>query len=357
VSEEVSLGGGGVIASVLPSTGSDHWPISLHWDWSSEPLRKPFRFEKFWLEHKDFKDLVAHWWKETSTPEGTNMYYLQKKLQALKAKIREWNRDHFGNIFQDKEQVKKDLEDLYRQGMALGWDDELRIQERNLLEQLEGRERQEEIYWRQKSRNLWLQEGEKNTKFFHNSVIQNRHRTKILKIKDREGRLVESRGEVEEVLVDHFSNVLKEEGTDRSNDIDQITRLIPRVVTREHNALLLKAISLQEVEEAVNQMQLGKAPGPDGFTSNFFHHFWELIKEEVWAAVEESRRKGGILKAFNATFLTLIPKEEGADTSDKFRPIALCNVIYKIISKVIANRLKPLLPFLISPEQSGFVEG
>ena len=104
-------------------------------------------------------------------------------------------------------------------------------------------------------------------------------------------------------------------------------------------------------------MALGKAPALDGFTSNFFHFFWDLVKEDVLNIVEESRTKKGVLKAFNATFLTLIPKEVGADTPDKFRPIALSNVIYKIISKVIANRLKPLLPLLISPEQSGFVEG
>ena len=64
-----------------------------------------------------------------------------------------------------------------------------------------------------------------------------------------------------------------------------------------------------------------------------------------------------MLKALNATFLALIPKEKGMEDPVKLRPIALCNVIYKIISKVIANRLRPLLPFLISPEQVGFVEG
>ena len=64
-----------------------------------------------------------------------------------------------------------------------------------------------------------------------------------------------------------------------------------------------------------------------------------------------------MLKSFNVTFLDLIPKGEGADSPDKFRSIALCNVIYKIITKVITNRQKPLLPGLISPEQSGFVEG
>lgn len=103
-------------------------------------------------------------------------------------------------------------------------------------------------------------------------------------------------------------------------------------------------------------MALGNAPGPDGFTSNFFHFFWELIKGEVLTTVEESRRNCGVLKAFNATFLSLILKEEGADSPSKFRLIALCNVIYKIITKVIANMPKPLLPILISPEQSGFVE-
>ena len=82
-----------------------------------------------------------------------------------------------------------------------------------------------------------------------------------------------------------------------------------------------------------------------------------MIKGEVWAIVEESKTSRGVLKAFNATFLALIPKSEGANSPGKFRPIALYNVVYKIISKVIANRLKPLLPWIISPKQSGFMEG
>ena len=100
----------------------------------------------------------------------------------------------------------------------------------------------------------------------------------------------------------------------------------------------------------MSQMAQGKAPCLDGFTTNFFHFFSDLIKDKVWAIMEESRRKRGVLKAFNATFLALIPKGEGADSLDKFRPIPLCNVIYKIITKVIANHLKPLLLGLISLE-------
>lgn len=73
--------------------------------------------------------------------------------------------------------------------------------------------------------------------------------------------------------------------------------------------------------------------------------------------VEDSRMNKTILKALNTSFIALIPKQEAAQTPNKFRPIALCNVVYKIISKVVANRLKPLLPSLVSVEQSRYVEG
>jgi hypothetical protein len=104
-------------------------------------------------------------------------------------------------------------------------------------------------------------------------------------------------------------------------------------------------------------MPPGKAPGPDGFTTDFFHHCWDLVREEVWEVVEESRASGQVLPALNATFLTLIPKEERVTNPKQFRPIALCNVIYKIITKVVANRLKPILTHIISKEQAGYVEG
>ena len=101
----------------------------------------------------------------------------------------------------------------------------------------------------------------------------------------------------------------------------------------------------------------GKYLGPNGFPMNLFHHLWDLIKLEVWKIVEDSTVSRRILLDFNATFLILIAKCKGVDSLDKFRPIILCNVIYKIITMVITNRLKPLLPGLISLEQTGFVEG
>jgi hypothetical protein len=139
--------------------------------------------------------------------------------------------------------------------------------------------------------------------------------------------------------------------------IHKITRNIPSLVTQEHNEALTRPITQEEVDQAVKEMPPGKALGPDGFMTDFFHYCWSMIREEVWQVVEESRTSGKVLSAFNATFLTLIPKEERVTHPKQFRPIALCNVIYKIITKVIALRLKPILSYIISKEKVGYVEG
>jgi hypothetical protein len=120
---------------------------------------------------------------------------------------------------------------------------------------------------------------------------------------------------------------------------------------------LRKPIAKEEIDQVVGDMPNGKAPCPYGFIVEFFRAHWEVVKHVVYGVVEDSRHSASILKAINATMITLIPKENEARTPDRYRPIALCNVVYNIISKVIANRLKPILPTLISEEHAGFVEG
>ena len=77
VSENMMHGKGDIMANILPTAGSDHWTICLNWDWKDAILSKPFRFEQFWLEHKDFKDLVSQWWQELVPPPGIVMYHFQ----------------------------------------------------------------------------------------------------------------------------------------------------------------------------------------------------------------------------------------------------------------------------------------
>ena len=91
-----------------------------------------------------------------------------------------------------------------------------------------------------------------------------------------------------------------------------------------------------------------RAPGSDGMPPLFFQTFWSNIGLDVSEAVLSCLNSGTILKSINHTFLTLIPKVKNPEIVAQFRPISLCNVIYKILSKVIVNRLKPFLNSIIS---------
>jgi hypothetical protein len=357
VSESIILQGLALEGNILPWGGSDHWPVRLEENFQATPKNRPFRFEKFWIDHPTFKENIKAWWQEEIQEQGTKMFRLQKKLKHIKEKLKKWNKEVFGNIDQAKKLIEERMERLQEQCIQEGYTEERKKEENQLLQDWEARCKQEETLWRQKSRVQWLKEGERNTKFFHRSTIARRSHNKILKIRDQDGIERESHQDIENTLVKHFQEIAKEPNLDRTEAIQRIVRHIPKLVTEEHNVNLCKPISKEEVDQVIQEMPNGKAPGPDGFTVDFFKACWDVVKYDIYGIVEDSRRSASILKSLNATMITLIPKENEARTPDRYRPIALCNVVYKIISKVIANRLKPLLPTLISKEQAGFVEG
>ena len=105
--------------------------------------------------------------------------------------------------------------------------------------------------------------------------------------------------------------------------------------------------------------QLGahKAPGPDGIPAFFFQAFWDIVKEDVTRAVQAFFHSGSLFKPLNHSYIVLIPKKPFPDEVSHFRPISLCNVIYKVISKVMVNRLKPIMDSLITPHQNAFIQG
>nr|GEY78953.1 putative RNA-directed DNA polymerase, eukaryota, reverse transcriptase zinc-binding domain protein [Tanacetum cinerariifolium] len=100
-----------------------------------------------------------------------------------------------------------------------------------------------------------------------------------------------------------------------------------------------------------------KSPGPDGFTDDFFKEAWDIVGNDVILAVREFFVNGKLLKELNHTIITLILKVSAPARVNDFRPISCCNVLFKCISKVIANRIKSCLKDLISPNQSAFVPG
>eukprot|EP00253_Pinus_taeda_P029420 PITA_29420 len=104
-------------------------------------------------------------------------------------------------------------------------------------------------------------------------------------------------------------------------------------------------------------MEPDKAPGLDGFTPRFLQTCWQIVEKELFKMIQKSQECQKIGGCTNSAFLTLIPKEKGANPFNRFRPISLCNIGYKVITKVIANRLKKILPKIIPENQGGFIHG
>ena len=112
-----------------------------------------------------------------------------------------------------------------------------------------------------------------------------------------------------------------------------------------------------EIHAALMEMNEDKAPGPDGFTLPFWQSCWEFIKEEILEMFKEFYEHSSFLKSLNNTFLVLIPKKSGVEDLGDFRPISLLGGLYKLLAKVLANRLKIVVGKVVSTSQNAFVRG
>lgn len=119
--------------------------------------------------------------------------------------------------------------------------------------------------------------------------------------------------------------------------------------------MLLAGFTNLEVKNALEQMDPLKVRGPDGFTANFYQQNWEIVGPKVCEAVLNFLNCAKMEVSVNCTNIVLIPKTKNPSIVSEFRPISLCNVYYKLISKVLANHLKKLLPHIISCNQSAFI--
>ena len=139
--------------------------------------------------------------------------------------------------------------------------------------------------------------------------------------------------------------------------MEPILNLIEPKVTEEMATNLAAPFRKEEVHYALSQMHPNKAPGPDGMNALFYQSFWNTIGEDVVNKIMSFLNNVEDISKINQTHLVLIPKKKHCESPVDFRPISLCNVLYKLVSKVLANRMKKVLPNVIHESQSGFVPG
>ncbi|XP_058111279.1 uncharacterized protein LOC131254304 [Magnolia sinica] len=139
--------------------------------------------------------------------------------------------------------------------------------------------------------------------------------------------------------------------------VPDILSVIPSLVLAEDNDMLMKLPSFQETQQAVHSLPLDGMSGPDGFIGAFFSRCWDIIGSDIHKAAESFFRGENMPRAFTTTIICLIPKSLNPKKLSDFKPINLCNCIYKISAKIISSRLNSLLLKLISVEQGAFIKG
>eukprot|EP00253_Pinus_taeda_P013898 PITA_13898 len=337
---------------------SDHFPIFLELAKVPPKPPAPFKFNASWLQEESYNKLFQETWIHAARGSQENKGFLfMENLKRLKKATILWAKDR---KLKQNEEITKISEELQKLE-SIKEDGYATFESKKKIVDLEKHKNQillaKEEEWRLKSRAIWLKAGDKNTSFFHNYAKGRKSANTIWQLMTEEGREAKTFEALSSLGVNHFKSLFKDNGEITIAEAIQTAQSFHRYVEEEEADSLMEPVSKEEVEGVIKSMAKEKSPGPDGWSVELFLHFFEQIGEEITKVVEESRLKGEMYSPFNATFIALIPKKEAPETFEDFRPISLCNSIYKVIAKVIALRIKPILSRHISPEQFGFLNG
>lgn len=223
----------------------------------------------------------------------------------------------------------------------------LRIKLREHIFQLA---RDKEARWKQCSGNTWLKLGDKNTKYFHALANSRKNTSSIAAINHEDGTTV-TVVQMPQYLHDHFQILLG-----RTKDEFEAFSLVGKVGPGlpDELACLDDPIDEREIREAINAMPSNKSSGLDGLPIEFFKAFWDIVKHDIVSLVQSPIWAIGTI---NKAAITLIPKKINPTSIFDYKPISVINMIPKILTKILANRLQPHLQKLIFPNQIAFIKG
>ena len=308
--------------------GSDHRPVVARIQSNVRRTKKSFRFDKRWIGKPGFKEAVTSGWGHFDAIPVRNFH---QKVISCRNKISFWKKQNPMNFAILIKELKQKID--------LAQDDENSTTEEleDLRRQLILAFREENMFWEQKSRDQWHRDGDRNTKFHHATTKQRRAQNRIISIKDKNGRLVESEIEVENVAVQYFRDLFS---TSSPTELDTSLRFISGKVSHDDNILLLEKPSEQEIRRALFDINPDKAPGPDGMTSKLFQKFWREMRQDIIRLVQDFFATGSFDPLLNQTNICLIPKKKKPRDMTEFRPISLVMLATRLYLSYFARDLR-----------------
>nr|GEU67321.1 RNA-directed DNA polymerase, eukaryota, reverse transcriptase zinc-binding domain protein [Tanacetum cinerariifolium] len=202
----------------------------------------------------------------------------------------------------------------------------------------------------QQAKVKWLNEGDKNTAYFH-GILKSRRRKSIVEFINDDNGIRYEGDVINEQFVKHFEKFLGK--VDHVKSVDE-SNFKNTLDSAKANNMVCDVFD-KEIKEAIFEIDSNKASGPDGFTSEFFKRAWSIVGDEVCLAINEFFKNGKLLGEINSTLIAFIPKTSTPSKVSEFRPIACCYVIYKCISKILTNRIKSGLEKVVHINQSAFI--
>ena len=338
--------------SVLASECSDHAPL-LKTD-CSLPRCLRFHFENFWPKCDGYLQVVEEAWNSPPPwpPESADVFScLDYKLRNTAKMLKSWSAKHVGAVRLQlaiaKEIVLRLDAAQDRRSLA---PHELALRRKAKLCSL-GLASLQRTMVRQRARITYLAEGDASTRFFHLQACHRNRKGHIPKLKTSDAVLVNDE-EMASAFFDHYDTLLGTPGT-QHNLINLEALGLPSL----QGSLVDHCFSEEEIWQAICDMPVDKAPGPDGFTGLFYRTAWPVIKNDILRAFQAIwSLDGRSFYLMNQTFMVLLSKKKDAICVGDFRPISLIHSFAKLLTKVLARRIAPFMNTIIKFNQSAFIQ-
>ncbi|XP_028761232.1 uncharacterized protein LOC114719845 [Neltuma alba] len=306
--------------------------------------KQNFKYQAAWCLEEGFNDIVKSAWEGKSWIDGRSEFT---------QKVSIWNEKVVGNIPRKKREILKRLEGIDKARQKNDRNGLFKL-EKILWKEFIKLSSQEELIWYQKSRCQWLKFGDRNSKFFHATTMIRRKKSRVEALQDDQGNWISNQHTLRQMAHDFFKNLYSRDPC--VTTVNEWPEDFPHLSSLQLSQLQ-RGISDSEIKSAIFEMGKFKAPGPDGIQAHFLQTQWHEVGSKVCRLIKDLFENPASIGCINQTNLVLIPKIEHPSRLKDFRPISLCNVCFKILTKVLANRFKGVMNYLIRPNQCSFIRG